>query len=55
MKYCLWLPFLLSSLVFSNTEIIKVEVEGVGDSLQSAIDRGLTEGKRALYRIRSFE
>ena len=43
MKYCLWLPFLLSSLVFSNTEIIKVEVEGVGDSLQSAIDRGLTE------------
>ena len=27
----------------ANTEIVKVEVEGMGESLQSAIDRGLTE------------
>ena len=40
--------FLLVFLVFAglvsaNTQIVKVEVEGMGESLQSAIDRGLTE------------
>lgn len=40
--------FLIAFLVFAgvisaNTQIVKVEVEGMGESLQSAIDRGLTE------------
>jgi len=35
--------FLIANFVFANTEIVKVEVEGYGDSLQSAIDRGLSE------------
>ena len=35
--------FLIANFVFANTEIVKVEVEGFGDSLQSAIDRGLSE------------
>jgi curli biogenesis system outer membrane secretion channel CsgG len=43
MKYSLLCTLLISNFVFANTEIIKVEVEGFGDSLQSAIDRGLTE------------
>ena len=43
MKYFLLCTLLISNFVFANTEIIKVEVEGFGDSLQSAIDRGLTE------------
>ena len=32
-----------AGLVSANTQIVKVEVEGMGESLQSAIDRGLTE------------
>ena len=40
--------FLLVFLVFAglvsaNTQIVKVELEGMGETLQSAIDRGLTE------------
>ncbi len=35
---------LISSIAISaNTEIVKIEVEGMGPSLQSAIDQGLTE------------
>ena len=35
---------LISSITISaNTEIVKIEVEGMGPSLQSAIDQGLTE------------
>ena len=38
------LIFILSAgLVSANTQIVKIEVEGMGDSLQLAIDRGLTE------------
>ena len=42
-KYLLILSLIFAGLVSANTEIVKVEVEGVGESLQSAIDRGLTE------------
>ena len=42
------IKFLIFLCVFAgflsaNTQIVKVEVEGIGESLQSAIDRGLTE------------
>ena len=43
MKSVLIALLLLANITFANTEIVKVEVEGVGDSLQSAIDRGLSE------------
>jgi len=43
MKSVLISLLLLANITFANTEIVKVEVEGVGDSLQSAIDRGLSE------------
>ena len=43
MKSVLISLLLLANITFANTEIIKVEVEGFGDSLQSAIDRGLSE------------
>ena len=32
-----------AALASANTEIVEVKVEGVGETLQSAIDRGLTE------------
>ena len=32
-----------AGLVSANTQTVKIEVEGMGESLQSAIDRGLTE------------
>ena len=35
--------FVFAGFISANTEIVKVEVEGMGESLQSAIDRGLTE------------
>ena len=39
-----YLPLILFiGFIPANTEIVKVEVEGMGESLQSAIDRGLTE------------
>jgi curli biogenesis system outer membrane secretion channel CsgG len=43
MKSVLISLLLLANITFANTEIVKVEVEGFGDSLQSAIDRGLSE------------
>ena len=43
MKSVLISLLLLANIAFANTEIVKVEVEGFGDSLQSAIDRGLSE------------
>ena len=43
MKSALISLLLLANIAFANTEIVKVEVEGFGDSLQSAIDRGLSE------------
>lgn len=43
MKSVLISLLLLANITFANTEIVKVEVEGFGVSLQSAIDRGLSE------------
>ena len=43
MKSVLITLLLFANVAFGNTEIVKVEVEGFGDSLQSAIDRGLSE------------
>lgn len=43
MKRVLITLLLFANVAFGNTEIVKVEVEGFGDSLQSAIDRGLSE------------
>ena len=34
---------MFAGIISANTQIVKVEVEGMGESLQSAIDRGLTE------------
>ena len=42
-KYFTILFFVFVGLVSANTEIVKVEVEGSGENLQSAISRALTE------------
>ncbi len=42
-RYLLFLTIVFAGNIPANTEIVKVEVEGVADSLQSAIDRALTE------------
>ena len=42
-RYLLLLIFVFAGNIPANTEIVKVEVEGVAESLQSAIDRALTE------------
>lgn len=43
LKNLLILSFVFVGFVSANTEIVKVEVEGTGESLQLAIDRALTE------------
>jgi curli biogenesis system outer membrane secretion channel CsgG len=43
MKLLLFPLLILINVAYANTEIIKVEVVGSGESLQSAIDKGLTE------------
>ena len=42
-KYLLILSYVFVGLASANTEIVKVEVQGSGENLQSAIDRALTE------------
>ena len=42
-RYLLFLTIVFAGNIPANTEIVKVEVEGVAESLQSAIDRALTE------------
>ena len=42
-RYLLFLTIVFAGNIPANTEIVKVEVECVADSLQSAIDRALTE------------
>ena len=42
-KYFLIISLVFAGLVSANTQIVKIEVEGYGENLQSAIDRGLTE------------
>ena len=53
-KYFLIISIVFAGLVSASTQIIKIEVEGYGENLQLAIDRGLTE---AMGRIngRSIE
>ena len=43
LKNLLILSFVFVGFVSANTEIVKVEVQGTGESLQLAIDRALTE------------
>lgn len=42
-RYLLLLIFVFAGNIPANTEIVKVEVEGIAESLQLAIDRALTE------------
>ena len=42
-RYLLFLTIVFAGNIPANTEIVKVEVEGVAETLQSAIDRALTE------------
>ena len=42
-KFALFCCCFFIGIAAANTEIIKVEVEGYGENLQSAIDRALTE------------
>ena len=37
------LIFVFAGYISANTQIVEVKVEGIGETLQSAIDRGLTE------------
>jgi curli biogenesis system outer membrane secretion channel CsgG len=43
MKQLLFVTAFISLFSFANTEIVKVEAEGFGSSMQQAIDRALTE------------
>ena len=42
-KFALFCCCFFIGIAAANTELIKVEVEGYGETLQSAIDRALTE------------
>ena len=50
-RYLLFLTIVFAGNIPANTEIVKVEVEGVAESLQSAIDRALTEAMEELMGV----